>query len=107
MVGEWKAGEKDTWERLLAVFEKKWPKPKAAQHAMDIVLEDISTNILSREDLGKLVKDEDGSRISRGLRPCASSCPRYRMATQTCCSSRTSATHFSSSSAISSPTKPH
>jgi hypothetical protein len=58
-----KAGEKDTWERLLGVFERKWLKPKAARHAMDIVLEDISTNVLSHEDLGKLVKDEDGTPV--------------------------------------------
>ncbi|KAJ7862474.1 hypothetical protein B0H14DRAFT_3612592 [Mycena olivaceomarginata] len=62
--GELKAGEKDTWGRLLGAFERKWPKPKAARRAMDIVLEDISTNVLSHEDLGKLVKLSEKSKTN-------------------------------------------
>ncbi|KAJ7845862.1 hypothetical protein B0H14DRAFT_3454782 [Mycena olivaceomarginata] len=58
--GELKVEEKSSWPRLLTAFNKKWPKPKAVRRALDIILEDISQNKLSREDLGKLTKDEDG-----------------------------------------------
>ncbi|KAJ6460266.1 hypothetical protein C8R45DRAFT_1109149 [Mycena sanguinolenta] len=60
---ELKDDEKDTWKHLLAAFEKKWPKPKATRRATEAIIEELNTNILDLHELGKYVKDEDGTSV--------------------------------------------
>ncbi|KAJ7347186.1 hypothetical protein DFH08DRAFT_808946 [Mycena albidolilacea] len=60
---ELRAGEKSTWAALLAVFEKKWPKPKVTRRTMDVVIEELNTNVLHLHELGQYVKDEDGTSV--------------------------------------------
>jgi hypothetical protein len=54
------ATERKDWTALMAAFEKKWAKPKPTRRAQDVVIQELMTNCLDREDLGKYVNDEDG-----------------------------------------------
>ncbi|KAF8144271.1 hypothetical protein K438DRAFT_1993004 [Mycena galopus ATCC 62051] len=58
-----KASEKDTWRNLLTAFEKKWPKPRATRRATEAIIEEIKSNSLDLHELGKYVKDEDGTAV--------------------------------------------
>ncbi|KAJ7853991.1 hypothetical protein B0H14DRAFT_2580166 [Mycena olivaceomarginata] len=60
---ELRAGEKSTWTALLAAFEKKWPKPKVTRRTMNVVIEELNTNVLHLHELGQYVKDADGTSV--------------------------------------------
>ncbi|KAJ7339158.1 hypothetical protein DFH08DRAFT_964196 [Mycena albidolilacea] len=60
---ELKVGEKSMWAALLTAFEKKWPKPKVTRRTMDVVIEELNTNVLHLHELGQYVKDEDGTSV--------------------------------------------
>ncbi|KAJ7029575.1 hypothetical protein C8F04DRAFT_1288167 [Mycena alexandri] len=57
------AKEKAGWKVLMAAFEKKWAKPKASRRGQDIVIQELMANSLDHGDLGKYVKDEDGTSV--------------------------------------------
>ncbi|KAJ7749101.1 hypothetical protein B0H16DRAFT_1461277 [Mycena metata] len=55
--------EKANWKALMAAFEKKWAKPKASRRGQDFVIQELLANKLDHGDLGKDVKDEDGTSV--------------------------------------------
>ncbi|KAJ7038471.1 hypothetical protein C8F04DRAFT_1325273 [Mycena alexandri] len=57
------AKETAGWKALMVAFEKKWAKPKASRRGQDIVIQELMANSLDHGDLGKYVKDEDGTSV--------------------------------------------
>ncbi|KAJ6534615.1 hypothetical protein DFH09DRAFT_1405169 [Mycena vulgaris] len=57
------AAEKKDWAALMVAFEKKWAKPKPTRRAQDVVIQELMSNFLDRDSLGKYVLDEDGNSV--------------------------------------------
>ncbi|KAJ7044292.1 hypothetical protein C8F04DRAFT_1070101, partial [Mycena alexandri] len=57
------AKEKADWKSLMVAFENKWAKPKPTRRGQNIVIQELMANSLGHDDLGKYVKDEDGTSV--------------------------------------------
>ncbi|KAK7040459.1 hypothetical protein R3P38DRAFT_2612384 [Favolaschia claudopus] len=57
------AGDKSDFKKVVKAFDAKWPMPQYVARPQALVINEIKANKLRLEDVGQVVKDEDGLEV--------------------------------------------